>query len=308
MFDLNDNSNDSWQFVVSEEGQSRTVRRGGQWILVFNTDTLDSDVIGNLKKLTANLDLEDIRYLDFLLLIRGKKSVKVDSNLAEDLVGDRTKSPVIINNMKEELNRDFGYKLYDRGPHKRLAVRLPLIEIKDFTDTYTRKIKDIILNETDLTPHNITDILSVYLIADETYVRLEPGLFFGEIFDLKTEPEKKAKEPEQSGKIILGESPQELVELALKKLQGYKVYRDIEFVEAAGLAYSFGAFAALENDRILIKYLDTVTEDDLMEMTLFMDAFGAQRGWILTREQEEIELQTMIHETDNISILTIKDL
>jgi len=301
VLDLNENSYDSLQDAVHDKGESRTIKKGNEWILIFNSPSNDTDVMSNIKDLVVDLDIEDIKYIDYLLIIGGKRSVKVDSNLVEDMVGEKTKSQVIIDQVKEELDRDFGYKLYDRGPHKRLFIRLPIIEMKDFDETLTNKIKDII--QDNFSSGDIGNILSVYLIADETYVRLEPELFFQEIFGLKKPIEKKEFVPRPSGKIILGESPQELVELALKKLEDYDIYRDIQLVEAAGLEYSFDALAVSDDERIFLKYLDKITNDDMISMKLFMDAFQAKQGWILTKEQNE-----KVREFDNITIMTINNL
>ena len=305
MLDLNENSYDSLQDVVHEKGESRTIKWGKEWILVFNSPSNDTDIMSNIRYLVSDLDIEDMKYIDSLLIIGGKKSVKVDSNLVEDLVGVKTKSQVIIDRIKEELDRDFGYNLYDRGPHKRLFIRLPIIEMKYFNETLTNKIKNIILTNDNFSPGNISDILSVYLIADETHVRLEPELFFQEIFGFKKPIEKKEFIPQPSGKIIQGESHRELVELALKKLEEYDIYRDIQLVDAAGLEYSFDALATSEDERIFLKYLDNITDDDMISMKLFIDAFQAKQGWILTKEQNE---NKNVQEIDNISIITIKNL
>ncbi|MBE0524701.1 MAG: hypothetical protein IBX40_10265 [Methanosarcinales archaeon] len=302
---MNENSYDSLQDVVHEKGESRTIKWGKEWILVFNTLSNDTDIMSNIRDLVSDLDIEDMKYIDSLLIIGGKKSVKVDSNLVEDLVGVKTKSQVIIDGIKEELDRDFGYKLYDRGPHKRLFIRLPIIEMKYFYETLTNKIKNIILTNDNFPPGNISDILSVYLIADENHVRLEPELFFQEIFGFKKPIEKKEFIPQPSGKIIQGESHRELVELALKKLEEYDIYRDIQLVDAAGLEYSFDALATSEDERIFLKYLDNITDDDMISMKLFIDAFQAKQGWILTKEQNE---NKNVLEIDNISIITIKNL
>ena len=308
MFDLKDNKYDNLHTAVPEAGQSRTVRTGGEWILAFKPFSHDSDVIKNLKVILADLDIEDIRYLNSLVLIGRKKSIEVDSNLVKDMVGDRTTSLGIINGIKDELNPDFGYKLYDRGPHRRLAIRLPIQQIKDFKDEYTDRIKEAIQEDGNLTPDTIGDILSVYLIANETYVRLEPEMFFHEIFDLKKDADIKVHRPEPSNTIILGESPQELVELALNKLKEYTVFRDIQFVEAAGLVYPFDAFAALEDERILVKYMDTVTEDEILSLNLYLEALDVTSGWILTRGPNGDSESLKQWKTDRLSILTIQDL
>jgi len=90
VFGLNGNTHNSLYNAVSEIGQSRTVRAGNEWRLVFRTHTQEPDVIQDVKDVLSSLDIEDIRYIDSLLLIGSKKSVKVDSSLVEDLVGDRT--------------------------------------------------------------------------------------------------------------------------------------------------------------------------------------------------------------------------
>jgi len=84
VFGLNDNTYNGLYDAVSEIGQSRTVRTGNEWILVFRTFTQEPDVIQDVKDVLASLDIEDIRYIDSLLLIGSKKSVKVDSSLVED--------------------------------------------------------------------------------------------------------------------------------------------------------------------------------------------------------------------------------
>lgn len=311
VFGLSDNTYNSLYDAVSEIGQSRTVKSGNEWILVFRTLTPEPDVIQDVKDVLSSLDIEDIRYIDSLLLIGSKKSVKVGSSLVEDLVGDRTRSPVIITSMKDEINRDFGFKVYERGPHRRLAARIPLVEIKDFKDEFTDRIKDNILNDSSITPDTLDDILSVYLIADETYVRIDPGTFFQEIFDLplkstaKTNGPGRPKPPEG---IILGESPRELVELALNRLKQHNIYRDVQFVEAAGLLYSFDALAVQEDDRVLIKYMDTPSDDDVLPMKLFMEALDVREGWILTSIPNGDGQPLNKWEKDNISVLTINDL
>jgi hypothetical protein len=311
VFGLNDNTYNGLYDAVSETGQSRTVRTGNEWILVFRTFTQEPDVIQDVKDVLASLDIEDIRYIDSLLLIGSKKSVKVDSSLVEDLVGDRTRSPVIISSMKDEIDRDFGFKVYDRGPHRRLAARIPIIEIKDFKDEFTDRIKDNILDDGSITPDTLDDILSVYLIADETYVRIDPGTFFQEIFDL---PPKVTAKTDGSGRlippdrIILGESPMELVELALSRLKQHDIYRDVQFVEAAGLPYSFDAMAVQEDDRVLLKYMDAPSDDDVLPMKLFMEALDVRQGWILTSIPDSDSQPLNKWEKDNISVLTINDL
>ena len=311
VFGLNGNTHNSLYDAVSEIGQSRTVRAGNEWILVFRTFTPEPDVIQDVKYVLSSLDIEDIRYIDSLLLIGSKKSVKVDSSLVEDLVGDRTRSPVIITSMKDEIDRDFGFKVYDRGPHRRLAARMPLIEIKDFKDEFTDKIKDNILNDSSITPDTLDDILSVYLIADETYVRIDPGTFFQEIFDLPLKVTAKINGPGRpipSEGIILGESPRELVELAINRLKQHNIYRDVQFVEAAGLLYSFDALAVQEDDRVLLKYMDAPSDDDVLPMKLFMEALDVREGWILTSIPNGDGQPLNKWEKDNISVLTINDL
>jgi hypothetical protein len=311
VFGLNGNTYDGLYDAVSEIGQSRTVRAGNEWILVFKTFTPEPDVIQDVKDVLSILDIEDMRYIDSLLLIGSKKSVKVDSSLVEDLVGDKTRSPAIITSMKDEIDRDFGFKVYDRGPHRRLAARIPIIEIKDFKDEFTDRIKDNILDDGSITPDTLDDILSVYLIADETYVRIDPGTFFQEIFDL---PPKVTAKTDGSGRlippdrIILGESPMELVELALSRLKQHDIYRDVQFVEAAGLPYSFDAMAVQEDDRVLLKYMDAPSDDDVLPMKLFMEALDVRQGWILTSIPDSDSQPLNKWEKDNISVLTINDL
>ena len=311
VFGLNSNTHNSLYDAVSEIGQSRTVRAGNEWILVFRTFTPEPDVIQDVKDVLSSLDIEDIRYIDSLLLIGSKKSVKVASSLVEDLVGDKTRSPLIITNMKDEIDRDFGFKVYDRGPHRRLAARIPIIEIKDFKDEFTDRIKDNILNDGSITPDTLDDILSVYLIADETYVRIDPGTFFQEIFDLPAKVTAKTGETERptpTDRIILGESPRELVELALNRLKHHNIYRDVQFVEAAGLLYSFDALAVQEDNRVLLKYMDAPSDDDVLPMKLFMEALNVREGWILTGIPNCDGQVLNKWEKDNISVLTIKDL
>jgi len=311
VFGLNDNTYNGLYDAVSEIGQSRTVRTGNEWILVFRTFTQEPDVIQDVKDVLASLDIEDIRYIDSLLLIGSKKSVKVDSSLVEDLVGDRTRSPVIISSIKDEIDRDFGFNIYDRGPHRRLAARIPIIKIKDFKDEFTDRIKDNILDDGSITPDTLDDILSVYLIADETYVRIDPGTFFQEIFDL---PQKVTAKTDGSGRpipsdrIIVGESPMELVELALSRLKQHDIYRDVQFVEAAGLPYSFDALAVQEDDGVLLKYIDAPSDDNVLPMKLFMEALDVRQGWILTRIPDDDGQPLNKWEKDNISVLTINDL
>jgi hypothetical protein len=308
---LNSNTYNYLYEVVSEIGQSRTVRSGNEWILVSKTSTAEPDVIQDVKDVLLSLDIEDIRYIDSMLLIGSKKSVKVDSSLVEDLVGDRTRTPVIITNMKDEIDRDFGFKVYDRGPHRRLAARIPLIEIKDFKDEFTNKIKDNILSNGSITPDTLDDILSVYLIADETYVRIDPWTFFQEIFDLPpkvTAKNAKSGRPTPTDRIIVGESPRELIELALNRLKKHDIYRDVQFVEAAGLPYSFDAMAVNEDDGVLLKYMDSPSDDDVLLMKLFVEALNVREGWILTRIPDGDNQPLNKWETDNISVLTINDL
>jgi len=279
VFGLNGNTYNGLYDVVSEIGQSRTVRTGNEWILVFRTFTPEPDVIQDVKDVLSSLDVEDIRYIDLLLLIGSKKSVKVDSSLVEDLVGDRTRSTVIISRMKDEIDRDFGFKVYDRGPHRRLAARIPIIEIKDFKDEFTDRIKDNILNDGsfDLAP-KVT---------------------------AKTDGSGRPTPPEG---IILGESPRELVELALTRLKQHDIYRDVQFVEAAGLPYSFDALAVQEDDGVLLKYMDAPSDDDVLPMKLFMEALNIREGWILTSIPDSDSQPLNKWEKDNISVLTINDL
>jgi len=310
VFDLKINSHRSLLDIVSEVGQSRTIKVGDEWILVLNTKEQYPDVIKDLKELLNDLDIEDICYLNSLMLVGNKKTIEVDSNFVTVLLGDKSKSQVIINRIKNELDRDFGYRLYNRGPHSRLAIRVPIHEIKDFIDDYTARIKEIILKDCNITPDNTADILSVYLIADETYVRLEPDTFFTEIFNLKKKEngdKTVSSKTKPSTGIILGESPDELMELALAKLKDYYIYRDIQLVDIAGLTYDFDAIAIMENDRILLNYSDTITINDILYIKMCMEAFNANRTWILTSQPKD-EIPSELLCQDDISIMAMKDL
>jgi hypothetical protein len=307
VIDLKSNLSNNLHDMVSEAGQSRTVRVNGEWVMVFKSREHYPDIINDLQELLAKQDIEDIRYLDMLLLVGSKKSVQVDSNFVKELLGDRTPSSVIINRMKDELDRDFGYKLYNRGPHKRLAIRIPIHEIADYIEEYSASIKEVILNDGYFTPDNLGDILSVYLISDETYVRIEPDIFFNEIFNVKSNAGVFPDEVTPSAEIILGESPCELLELALKKLKDYEIYRDIKFVDAAGMEYHFDAVAVSGDNKVLLKYIDPVTDEDLLCMKLYMDSLDIQDGWIMTASSRENQSIKYKH-TDNISILTMQDL
>lgn len=292
--------------AVSESQQARTLRVAGEWILVFRAPAEDSDVIQSIKDLLLEMDIEDIRYLDSVMMVTGRKFVKVQSNLIEDLLGDRIDVRLIIDKMKDDLGREFGVRIYERGPHRRMAIRLPLDQIKDFTDAFTPRIKEALFKHSNLTPDTVGDIISVYLIADETFVRLEPELFFREILDLPVDTaiqtDKTEQPPSRTG-IIYGESPQELVELALNKLKRYRTFRDILCIDAAGVTYDFDAFADNGDDSVLIKYLDVTTPDDVKIMKLHMNSLSAKNGWILTGEPA-VEME----HTEGISILTMKDL
>jgi len=303
---LKNNQLNNLKDVVSESHQTRTVRVAGKWILVFKAPSEDSDIIESLKDLLLEMDIEDTRYLDSVVMVTGRKSIEVQSNLIEDLLGDRSNVQLIVNNMKDELEREFGFKVYERGPHRRMAIRIPLNDIKDFTDSFTPMIKEALLKNSNLTPDTIGKIISVYLIADETFVRLEPDPFFREILNMPVDTAVSTDENEQltaQAGIIYGESPQELVELALNKLKRYRKFRDILFIDAAGVTHDFDAFADNGDNSVLIKYLDTPTSDDVNIMRLYLDALPAKNGWILTGEPA-MEME----QTERISILTINDL
>ena len=45
------------------------MRSGNEWILVFRTFTPEPDAIQDVKDVLSSLDIEDIRYIDSLLLI-----------------------------------------------------------------------------------------------------------------------------------------------------------------------------------------------------------------------------------------------
>jgi hypothetical protein len=69
VFGLSGNAHNRLYDAVSEIGQSRTVRGGNEWVLVFRTHTQEPDVIQDVKHVLSSLDIEDIGYIDSLLLI-----------------------------------------------------------------------------------------------------------------------------------------------------------------------------------------------------------------------------------------------
>jgi len=79
-------------------------------------------------------------------------------------------------------------------------------------------------------------------------------------------------------------------------------------VEAAGLPYNFDALAVQEDGKVLLKYMDTPSDDDVLPMKLFMEALNVREGWILTSIPDGDSQPLNKWEKDNISVLTINDL
>ncbi|NOR48495.1 MAG: hypothetical protein GQ533_10710, partial [Methanosarcinaceae archaeon] len=74
------------------------------------------------------------------------------------------------------------------------------------------------------------------------------------------------------------------------------------------LPYSFDALAVQEDDRVLLKYMDAPSDDDVLPMKLFMEALNVSKGWILTSITDSDSQPLNKWEKDNISVLTINDL
>lgn len=272
-------------FAEVAGSEPRLVTMGAEKILVARVDRPIPDPVNDLKPIAVALTLEDLRHIDYIVLVGKEKAIKVDASIAHGATADRSSPEEVAQELGEGLERDYGVRIVDRGSHQVIAVRIPRSSVAEFDESDGKVVKER-LGAFEL---ERGQILSVYLLADQDHVRIRPGKVFDEM-DGK----------EHRDEIILGSSPQELLGLLASRLRKHQVIRDAVIVDGSGVEYPIDLIARGPST-ILARYAEESSEDEVRLLGLLCRAAGAHAGILMVDRKTR-------EGSDLVQVLTVDDL
>lgn len=265
----------------------RLVTRGAEKALVARVDREIPNPVDDLKPIVESLILEDLRHIDYVVLVGERKAVKVDTAIAYDAVGDRRPPEEIIEEIRSEFSED-GYtaRIVDRDLYQVIAVHTPLRSVREINDPHGDQVRGCI----EELEFDRDQILSIYFLAEQDHVRVDPTRLFKEIDGVKQDPDK----------IILGKSPAELIGLLAQRLRKHRTIRDAVVVDGSGVEYPVDLIA-MGPSTILARYAEESTGDEVWLLGLLCRAIGADAGILLVDEKQR--------QGDGlVEVLTVEDL
>ena len=97
-------------------------------------------------------------------------------------------SDIIAGRMRNNLKKEYGIKVFHIGKPL-LAIRIPKTEIDEFDDDDSDCIKELLADLKDQI--HLDEVIHAYIIADKSYVVLDPYDIFCEVFDDVPIPKRK---------------------------------------------------------------------------------------------------------------------
>ncbi len=97
-------------------------------------------------------------------------------------------SEIIAGRMRKNLKREYGIKVFHIGKPL-LAIRIPKTEINEFDSDDSDYIKELLVGLKDQV--RLDEVVHAYIMADKSYVVLDPYDIFCEVFDDIPIPERK---------------------------------------------------------------------------------------------------------------------
>ncbi|MBC2699313.1 MAG: VWA domain-containing protein [ANME-2 cluster archaeon] len=97
-------------------------------------------------------------------------------------------SDIIAERMRSNLKKEYGIKVFHIGKPL-LAIRIPKTEINEFDNDDSDYIKELLVDLKDQI--HLDEVIHAYIIADKSYVVLDPYDIFCEVFDDVPIPKRK---------------------------------------------------------------------------------------------------------------------
>ncbi len=97
-------------------------------------------------------------------------------------------SDIIAGRMRNNLKKEYGIKVFHIGKPL-LAIRIPKTEINEFDNDDSDCIKELLVDLKDQI--HLDEVIHAYIIADKSYVVLDPYDIFCEVFDDVPIPKRK---------------------------------------------------------------------------------------------------------------------
>lgn len=97
-------------------------------------------------------------------------------------------SDIIAGRMRNNLKREYGIKVFHID-NPLLAIRIPKTEINEFDKDDSDYIKELLVDLRDQI--RLDEVVHAYIIADKSYVELDPYDIFSEVFDDTPIPKRK---------------------------------------------------------------------------------------------------------------------
>jgi len=188
-----------------------------------------------------------------------------------------------VKHAMEKMERDYDVRII-KSDYKIFAVRIPRQSVEDFT----KEDGDIIKSKVqEIGRGAIEDAVSVFIVADKNWVKINPYRFIAEVF---------------SERIIVGLSQAELKRLAYKKLRRtHKVVRELEVLDASGVPYGIDFMAIKGSDRQAVFCTENASAEEIEKIETLVREIGI--GGVIVTGAKKGESKS-----DRVQVKTVSEL
>ncbi len=293
------------------------IEHSGEYVLIVNTDEKVS-LSRDLPAIIGSLNLKEVLNCDRLILAGGNSRVKVDRQMFSDLLPRSENEGVFVDRARGLIKRDYGLDVTIKDGYSVLTIRIPINDVAEFADKDSDNLKSIVRGQ--LPHHIMNEVVSVYLISDSNYVRLNPYSFFEEMLSAEGGGCEESIELPDMGKvrprlvegkdgIIFGVSEEEMRGLARKYLTRklkLEVLENVLVVDQFGVEYNVDFVGLGDNYRVLACCYSDVGIEHIGLVRMLMKDLNMNEAIIVANRPAPEEVLEAL--TDSIKIKTADEL
>jgi hypothetical protein len=254
--------------------ETKFFERGGEFYLIAYVSEPKTEVI-------KELNPREVLNSDHILLVAPNRTVEIGREMVVEMFPQRDED--IVKLAREKMDRDYEVHII-KSDYNIFAVRIPRQGAEDFT----KEDGDIIKSKVqEIGRGAIEDAVSVFIIADKNWVKINPYRFIAEVF---------------SERIIVGISQAEIKRLAYKKLRRtHKVVRELEILDASGIPYGIDFMAIKEGDRQAVFCTESASAEEMEKIETLVREIGIS-GVIVTGAKKGES------KSDRVQVKTVSEL
>lgn len=254
--------------------ETKFFERGGEFYLIAYVNEPKTEVI-------KELNPREVLNSDHVLLVAPNRTVEIGREMVVEMFPQRDEETV--KHAREKMERDYDFHII-KSDYNVFAVRIPRQSVEDFTKEDGEIIKTKVH---EIGRGAIEDAVSVFIIADKNWVKINPYRFMAEVF---------------SERIIVGMSQAELKRLAHKKLRRtHKVVRDLEIVDASGIPYGIDFMAIKEGEKNAVFCIENAGAEEIEKIETLVREIGISGTVVTGAKKGEVR-------SDRVQVKTVSEL